>query len=414
MIDGQASIHRTSDGRLLRTIDVPVSAPLGIRYAAWHPDGNQVALAWMTTVGLWDVETGRQLAILEGHEGMMTGPGFTDTGQWLISTSWDHTTRLWHTDTHREALRLPDSGNGVRVSADFGSRLAFNSWDGARVHYELGLPAPVQRFSLPQPTRHANHYTAQAAFSSEGDLVATMDKEGVYLFQPPNPTPLAHLPAEAPYTVQFQPDGLALLTSGTNGVCRWPMAWSADHSELSLGPPAILEPTRGQVVNYFELSRDGQWIVVATEKSLLGFDPKQSAEPIRAAAGIQPDTRPHLSSDGLLAATDSRTKSSGIQVWNTRTGMLLTNLPALHPQSAAFSPGGHWLACDAEDATTFWKVKDWSPSRRIPHTPDPSARHHLAFSPDGRVAALSVSDYEIQLLAVETGEELPPCQPATC
>ena len=86
--------------------------------------------------------------------------------------------------------------------------------------------------------------------------------------------------------------------------------------------------------------------------------------------------------------------------------MLLTNLSALHPQSAAFSPGGHWLACGAQDATTFWKVKDWSPWRRIPHGPDPAGRHHLAFSPDDRVAALSVSDYEILLLAVETGEEL--------
>src|SRR5207245_2760806 len=127
------------------------------------------------------------------------------------------------------------------------------------------------------------------------------------------------------------------------------------HSELRLGPPAILEPTRGQRVNYFALSRDGNWMVAATEKTLLGFDPERSAEPIRADAGIQPDTRPYLSPDGGLVASFTLNL---VQIWNPRTGMLLTNLPAREPQ-AAFSPDGRWLACGAQDATTFWKMKDW-------------------------------------------------------
>jgi len=297
---------------------------------------------------------------------------------------------------------LPESGNLLRLNVE-GSRLAFNSWDGTRVQlYELALPGGVQRFTLPQPRGYA-YFTAQAVFSPADELVATVDTDSVYLFQPPNPTPLAHLPAEGAYSVQFQPDGRALLTSGTNGVCRWSMAWSADHSELRLGAPAILEPTRGQVVNYFELSRDGQWIVAATPKSLLGFDPEQSAEPVRADAGIQPNTRPHLSPDGRLAAS---TAPNLIHIWNPRTGILLTNLSAHMAQGIAFSPDGRWLACGTQDATTFWKVKDWSPWRRIPHAPNSSARHHLTFSPDGHIAALSVSDYEIRLIVVETGAEL--------
>src|SRR6185369_12630140 len=154
VVDDQALIHRTSDGQHVRTLNAPIGAPAGIRHAAWHPDGRRVALVWMKSIGLWDVETGRQLATFEGHEGTMVDLAFTDTGEWLISTSWDHTTRLWHTETHREALRLPDSGNGIRLSAD-GSRLAFNFWDGAQVHlYELALPSAVQRFTVPQPTRY--------------------------------------------------------------------------------------------------------------------------------------------------------------------------------------------------------------------------------------------------------------------
>ena len=403
VVVGQAFIHRTADGQRVQTLTAPVDTLEGIRYAAWHPDGRRIALAWMTRLGLWDVETGLQLGVFAGHEGSMVSLAFTDSGEWLVSTSWDHTTRLWHTETHREALRLPESGNGLRLGVA-GSRLAFNSWDGARVHlYELALPSAVQRFTVPQPTRHAVHFTAQAVFSPDGELVAAVDKEGAYLFQPPNPTPLAHLPVEGTYTVRFQPDGRALLTSGTNGVCRWPIAWSADHSELRLGPPAILEPTRGQLVSYFELSRDGQWMVAATEKTFLGFDPEKSVEAIRADARIQPGQRPHLSPDGRLAASFA---PDLIQIWNPRTGMLLTNLPARQGQDAAFSPDGLWLACAAQDATTFWRTEDWDPRRRIPHAPDSSPHHRVAFNLYGRVAAFCVSDYEIRLMVVETGEEL--------
>jgi WD40 repeat protein len=269
--------------------------------------------------------------------------------------------------------------------------------------YELALPSAVQRFTVPQPTRNPDHFTAQAVFSPSGELVAAVDKEGVYLYQPPNPTPLAHLPAEATYSVQFQPDGHALITSGSDGVRHWPMAWSADHSELRLGPPDILQPTRGQLVNYFELSRDGQWMVAATKQAFLGFDPEDPVEAIHSEARIQSDNRPHLSPDGRLAASLA---PDLVKIWNPRTGMLLTNLPARQPQDAAFSPDGRWLACTDQDATTFWWTKDWSPRRRFPHALDSSAHHRVAFSPNGRIAALCVTDYEIRLILVETGEEL--------
>ena len=200
--------------------------------------------------------------------------------------------------------------------------------------YELALPSALQRFTVPQPTRNADHFTAQAAFSPTGELVAAVDKEGVYLYQPPNPTPLAHLPADATYSVQFQPDGHALLTSGSDGVRHWPMTWSADHTELCLGPPDILQPTRGQLVNYFELSLDGQWMVAATKQAVLGFDPENPVEAIHSDARIQSDNRPHLSSDGRLAASFS---PDLVKIWNPRTGNAAHQSPSSSAAGRRFS-----------------------------------------------------------------------------
>jgi serine/threonine protein kinase/WD40 repeat protein len=401
LIDGQARIYRANDGQFVRALDAPVGATDGIRQAAWHPNGRYVGLAWMSLLGIWDAETGHQLTALEGHEGPTMELAFTETGEWLISTSWDHTTRIWNTDMHREAVRLPDSGNGLRLSPE-GTRLAFKSWDHTRTYlYELALPAVVQRFNLPQPTRSADSFTAQAAFSPGGELVAAVDKQGIYLFQPPDPSPIAHLPGDESYTVQFQPDGTGLLMSGKNGVCRWPMEWSADRAELRLGPPSILEPTRGQMVNYFDLSRDGSWLVAATKKHFFSFDPKSASQAIFTDAKSQPDTRPYISPDGRLVASSD---SNRIQIWNPRTGVILTSLPIRKVQDASFSPDGVWLACADEEATTFWNTRDWKLRHRIPH--EAPAHHRVVFSPDSRVAAVSSADRKVKLMMVETGEEL--------
>jgi WD40 repeat protein len=403
VVNGQAFIHQTADGRLVRVIDAPPGSPVGIRHAAWHPDGRRVALAWMYSLGLWDVGTGLQLSTFEGHEGTIVDLAFTDTGEWLASTCWDGTTRLWHTDTHREALCLPESGNSLSLSTSHG-RIAFHSWEGQWAYlYELAIPSAVQWFTLPARVREV--FTAQAAFSPGGELVAAVNKEAVYVFQPPNSAPLARLPMEGTYSVKFQPDGRGLLTCGREGVRRWPMAWSADHAELRLGPPVVLAPSRGQPVEMFYLSRGGEWMLADTGKRVLSFDPGQSAEAIHVPTEIRSGRLLNLSSDGRLALSlgyhDSR-----VQIWNPRAGVLITNLPCRNGRDAAFSPDGRWLACATDDATTFWRTDDWSPRHVISHQPEGQGRTHLAFSPDGRVAVVSVSESAIRLLVVETGEML--------
>src|SRR5262249_5330780 len=58
------------------------------------------------TVILWDVQSGKQLHTLRGHEGEITCLSWSPDGRWLATGSHDGSARLWDIKTGREVCRL--------------------------------------------------------------------------------------------------------------------------------------------------------------------------------------------------------------------------------------------------------------------------------------------------------------------
>src|SRR3954454_10299203 len=65
------------------------------------------------TVRLWETDTGRQLATLEGHSGAILGVALSADGQLVASGSGDGTVRLWDTDTGRPEATLHGHSGAV-------------------------------------------------------------------------------------------------------------------------------------------------------------------------------------------------------------------------------------------------------------------------------------------------------------
>jgi WD40 repeat protein len=331
------------------------------------------------------------------------GLAFTRTGEYLASASWDGTTRFWHTDTHRQVLSLPESGNVLSLSAD-DRRLSFQTWDHRQVRlFELANWTIAQRITLPPPRQQPVHHTGQAVFSPDGELVLVPDHDGVYVYQPPKPVPLALVPV-ADAAVCFAADGSALFTGGADGAQRWPMTWSADRSELRLGAPERLEPTRGLPVSWVELSHDGRWLVAQAKHTVVTLRTDAPFERARFEQSLRLSRPPRISPDGRWVATVTPALDR-IQIWNGRTGRVETNLAIPGTWQCAFSPDGRWLAFSQQDSTAALETANWSLSWRFSH-PSENVRRPLAFSPDGRILAVFVSEQAVQFLRSDTGEAM--------
>jgi WD40 repeat protein len=72
-------------------------------------------------VRLWDVETGREMRVFEGHTKTVWSVCFTPDGRSILSGSEDGSIRLWDVESGRELHRFEGHQGGVRsitVSAD--------------------------------------------------------------------------------------------------------------------------------------------------------------------------------------------------------------------------------------------------------------------------------------------------------
>jgi WD40 repeat protein len=87
----RATLETTEDKDLLNEVAA----------LAFAPDGRTLAVAADRAVQLWDVETARRLASLEGHEKKVQCLAYTPDGTRLASGSYDQTVRLWDVARYR-------------------------------------------------------------------------------------------------------------------------------------------------------------------------------------------------------------------------------------------------------------------------------------------------------------------------
>jgi WD40 repeat protein len=329
---------------------------------AFSPDGTLLAVGRGDghmepgTVQLWDVATGKERAVLQGHADVVWNVVFSPDGTALASGSADGTARLWDIATGEimfvlEGTSQPGAGtfsygdddgdlqvSGVSNTAAVWS-VAFSP-DGAILAVGRGDPwvgpgslqlydtATGQLLSELYPETHppcCEMVTVQdLAFSPDGTLLATANGDGTArLWDVATGKERAVLKGDTGWvgSVAFSPDGALLATGGAWSDCDYGEKCAPDEGEVRV------------------------WDVATGEQLALVAGPLGGVRSVAFSPG------------GKIIAFAGGWEDGTVTLWDTTTRETLVVLENDFVSSVAFSADGTLLATGAGDGTVrLWGV----------------------------------------------------------
>jgi dipeptidyl aminopeptidase/acylaminoacyl peptidase len=103
-----------------------------VRCACLSPDGSRIVIAGDNTARVCDVESGKELAQLDGHSAEVTSASFSPDGSRIVTASLDNTTRVWEAANGKELARLETRSGGDRGGTNLWDTVSFSP-DGLRI-----------------------------------------------------------------------------------------------------------------------------------------------------------------------------------------------------------------------------------------------------------------------------------------
>ena len=284
--------------------------------AAFDPTATRVATASSDgAVRVFDLEGGgREVTTIdvasEANEPVdqMIGVAFSPDGDRLVAGGTPAMAAVFDAESGELDLRLDEFSRPI-ISVEFspdGDRVLGMSAQHATAPIWDATTGELQREFYTDPGGIRLPVGTDAAFSPDGELVATADEEAVRIYDANDGAVVADIPGFDGYarSVEFSPDGSRLLAAGDDGTAR---AWEVETGE----EVRVFRGHRGEVLD----------------------------------ASYHPD--------GTLVLTAGRDGTA--RFWDAQTGGQLQELERASGalSSAAFSPDGLWIVTAGEGGSVL-------------------------------------------------------------
>jgi small GTP-binding protein len=394
-MDETKQIIANADGFNLRI--VAARLPDSFNSVAFSPDGKLFACGSSDrTVKLFDMETGSQVRLLEGHLGSVSSVAFSPDGRLLVSGSTDRTVRLWDVKTG-EQIRSLEGHQDTVFSVAFspnGQRLASGSSDRTVRIWDVEMEGGIRTL------RGHSGSVRSVVFRVEGRYLASgSDDHTVRLWEVETGKQIRSFDGHKNSTrsVVFSPGGRTLASGSTDSTVR---LWDVDTGKLICS----LEGHQ-QAVNSVAFTAYGRILASGSDDRTVKLWDIRDREQISSLEGHSGGISSvgFAPNDSFLASCSS---DCTVRLWEIKAGKQIRSLEGhkYGVRVAAISPDGRMLASGSDDRTVkLWEVETGKQTRLLEgHL---GLIRSIGFSPDGRMLASGSDDRTVKLWEVETGKQ---------
>ncbi len=366
--------------------------------ANWHPDG--LAFAMGTTDGYLHVretQEWKESTILGRHQAQIINTLFLPPFPWLLTSSWDGTSRLWDWHAGQELGRIEATGYEISYNPiqqkliwRLGSEPASRTWKltGGEVWKEWFYGDP-----------HESGGPFMTSFSGDGQWLAAPDTDGIRIWHVETGTLALFEPCYS-QAVFLNKDATEMFSNSNNGIRRW---------RLISRPGHLIEVREAQK---YEASQNEGKLTVSADSTILAWIAGGEVHLIDHGKnrswnhGQEMAETIVISPDGRWLAVGTR-NHLGARVFEVADGRLAWQTSVGHGTHLAVSSDSQWLAIGTENGCYVFRMSDGQIRWHHEVTPgeDPSF-WEVAFSPDGSTLAWTPKPSRVQLLDASNGQEI--------
>ena len=392
-IQGSARVYDVESGRLLLDL---VGHDFWVIDVEFSPDGSLICTTGQTDgTRVWNAGTGEPLFHLAGHEKWVYRGSFTPDGEWIVSSSADGTTRIWDSTTGREVASI----RGVEAEVfqcrygESDQVLATGSPDGSVNVWDL---REARRTAV---MKGGDLALWGARFDPGGERIVTASRDhSVRVLEVATGRQLRELYPQSYWEVTeaiLLADGRRLVSGGGTGEVN---VWDLEEDRLLVN----MEPHRARIRSV-DVGPDEARLVAASEDGVVRL-----SEIATGVSLLTIDAHEGPVYEAVFDATGQRLATAGadgtVRIWDAHDGaearVLRGHEGAVH--GVGFHPDGRRLISAGRDGTArIWSIVEGKSEAVL--------RGHLdalvtaRFSPDGALALTSSVDRTARLWDGKTG-----------